>query len=141
MADGKNFEDAGDARFAEMFEGVDIEKWIELSQVWKELPIQGRVSLLSFARELARGRESARTIGLAEVMAEADAVIALNQDKNPNSIWREKSPDYHLGKFHTHAGRAIAGEWNADTGRPHLAHALVRFAMYVGLLLEKRKAG
>ncbi len=112
----------------------------ELVLIVRQLSTQNRISLLNFARELHREGESARTIGLAPVLAEVDVVIALNRGKHPQSAWREKTPEHQLGKMHKHLGNALAGHWlDAETGRPHLAHAAARFLMFFGLQLDKQK--
>jgi hypothetical protein len=122
------------------FDGLDYQKWVELLSIWRSLALHDRISLLNFARELQRGGESARTIGLGEVFAEADAVVALNQGKHKGAAWRQKTKEEHLSKLHTHLGRHIGGQWeDHQTKRPHLAHALMRLAMYFGLELEERK--
>ncbi len=129
----------GAALSAEL-DGLSLDHWHSLLEEWRKLDLPARVSLVNFARELGRGRESARTIGLAPAMAEVDGVIAFNQSKHPGSKWLTQTALYHLGKHHSHLGRALAGTWeDHETGRPHYAHAIGRLAMVFGLELRERE--
>jgi hypothetical protein len=73
------------AASAPQLDGIDLERWHELLGIWRAIGIHDRVTLLNFARELARGGESARTIGLGEALAEVDRVIAANHHRPPRA--------------------------------------------------------
>lgn len=114
--------------------------WSELWSICAELPLHERVSLLNFARELKRGGESARTIGLTEALAEVDKVIGGSQKKHPNQKWRTYSAKTHQGKLLRHIGSYLTGQRNdEESGRPHLAHMAARALMMLAIALEEDK--
>jgi hypothetical protein len=122
------------------FDGLDYERWTELLSIWRTIELHDRVTLLNFARELARGGESARTIGLGEALAEVDRVIAGSQKKHPSSKWRTYSSKHHQGKLLRHLGSWLAGEKNdAESGCSHLAHLAARALMLAGIVIEEDK--
>lgn len=133
----------GDARPNERFDGLSYERWIALREIASKLELPEWLALLNFARELERGGESARTIGLAEALGEVDAVIAANQSKHQGKKWLTQTALYHLGKHQSHLGRALSGEWldngAGGSGRPHLAHSIARLAMFFSLELKERE--
>lgn len=114
--------------------------WQEMLSTFSELSIHDRISALNFIRELKRGGESARTIGLTEALAEVDRVIGASQGKHPKSRWRTYGPKVHQGKLLRHLGSWLAGEQNdSESGRPHLAHLAARALMLLAVALEAEK--
>jgi hypothetical protein len=128
------------AASAPQLDGIDLERWHELLGIWRAIGIHDRVTLLNFARELARGGESARTIGLGEALAEVDRVIAANQGKHPRSKWRTYSVTHHLAKAIGHAAKFIGGERLDPESRRHaMAHTVARGLMALALELENER--
>lgn len=121
-------------------DGIDVDRWVELADLWRGLGIHERVSLLNFARELGRGGESARSIGLAEALAEVDRLIADSQRKHPGSRWKTHTVTHHLAKMIGHAAKFMAGErLDPDSRRYALSHVVARGLMALQLCLEEDK--
>ncbi len=117
-------------------DGINGARWLELAAIWRRLDLPAQVSALNFLRELERGGESARTIGLGEALAEVDRVIAFNQSKHPGSKWKTQTVKHHCGKLLKHLGAAQTGErFDPDTKRNALAHVVARALMALGLEL------
>jgi hypothetical protein len=129
-----------DPRTTAQLDGIDSARWHEFVAIWRELALHDRISLLNFARELKRGGESARTIGLGEALAEVDRVIGGSQSKHPNQRWRTYSAKHHQGKMLGHVGKFLTGERNdQESGLPHLAHMAARALMLLAIALEEDK--
>ncbi len=124
----------------ETFNGIEAGKWLELETIWRSLDLHDRISLLNFARELQRGGESARTIGLGEALAEVDRVIASNQGKHPQSKWKTYTVTHHLSKAIGHAAKFLGGERKDPESRRHaMAHTVARGLMALALELEEER--
>lgn len=130
----------GDARSNERFDGLTYERYAALREIASKLELPEWLALLNFARELERGGESARTIGLEGALAEVDEVIRASQGKHPQQKWRTYSAKTHQGKLLGHVGKFLIGERNdQDTKRHHLAHMAARALMMLAIVLEEDK--
>lgn len=122
------------------FDGIEYQRWVELLSLWRALGLHDRIALLNFARELNRGGESARTIGLGEALAEVDRVIGASQGKHPSSRWKTYTVAHHTAKLIGHVAKFLGGERKDPESRRHaLAHVTARALMALQLELDEDK--
>lgn len=118
--------------------GIDLEAWIaEHGRLTPTVPVlDGPATERPAAFE--ERWPTLQLIGLAEALDVVEAVAASNQAKHPGGKWQGQSREFHVGKSLAHAGRALHGDaLDPETELPHVAHAVLRLLMSLGLELGK----